>query len=117
MNGQAQRLHTRKTDALAAGIADTQAAVIERFEEVEARMQQFRDRLHETRGDLAAVIDNAGWAVAQCKDHGRHIDTLLGDVADLKHDDVEHERVIRWLRPLTNGGTFWERLRWLMTGR
>jgi dihydroorotase len=115
MNGTQQRAHTRKTDVLAQGIADTQAAVLERFEEVEARAQQFRERLDEVRREV-----NGHRLILEHVAMRDRVEQLSESLAALHstclktHDDL-------WLaiNPtvyLVTQRTVWGRLRWLVRG-
>jgi len=89
MNGQAQATHTRKTDALAQVIADTQGAVVERFEDVEASFAAMHDKVEIEDRKLASRMD-----------------TDLGIVVRLS--EITHAFL---------GRGFWSRLNWLLTGR
>lgn len=130
MNGAEQKTHTRKTDQLAHGLADTQAAVIERFEEIEARMQQFRERLEDLRKERThrdQVVDVALDVASQA------IASLSEQVRDERHARYARnaERALEALTVSTDrftlaslvesrnqwrGRTFWRRWRWLVLG-
>jgi hypothetical protein len=82
MNGAQQRTHTRTTDALADVIDQTQRAVVERFEEVEASFAAMHEK-------VTRLVDAERTARLQ-----------------LRRDFYES-----WHQT-----TFWQRLRWLVTG-
>jgi hypothetical protein len=102
MNGAEQRRHTTKTNQLA-----------EDLETLEALLHETARRVHDAERNLAAVIDQAGWAVAQGKDHGRALDLT---VARLERVKQELDTAVQATANFVCRG-FWGRWRWLLTGR
>lgn len=81
---------------------------VERFADLQTQVTQ-------ARADLAAVIDQAGWAVARAKDLGRQTDRLVLDLSVL----AQEHKMLReaYIANEQAGLTFWGRLRWLLRGR
>lgn len=97
MNGTEQRAHRTVTSELATSLEDVQR-------------------------DLAAVIDQAGWAVARAKDLGRQLDGVACDLGDVAQQVAVLKQQHRMLEDAYIGHehawlTLWGRLRWLVRGR
>lgn len=103
MNATEQKLHTRKTDELADVIAGTQAAVLERFEEVERNLAQLRDRLGDER-TFRLKLAQEQRAYVDAEDQRLQRDYLF------RIDEVGIQLNTFQTR------TFWARLGWLLTG-
>jgi len=97
MNAAEQRLHTRKTEDLRQQIAETQVAIVERFEEVEASFAAMYDKVDHIEKDLRARVERA---------HVNAFDTTM----------VITNEIADQFRAFTRRG-FWGRLNWLLTGR
>jgi hypothetical protein len=104
MNGTDQRLHTRTTDALADVIDQTQRAVVERFEEVEASFAAMHDKVTHLVGDERAARGQVEDRLLILENES---DTLHG-----RHDALRYDFYCSWHQT-----TLYQRLRWLVTGR
>ena len=91
-----------------------------RLADLSAVVQELDGRIVELAG-IVQTLEHRQIALGQATADGfglvdGSVGQLQADIADLKHDDLEHERVIVRLRPLT-APTFLERLSWFLTGR
>ena len=86
------------------------ANLAHRLENVETVTAEVAERVVETAKVTLAAIDEEQLA------RGIALEGLEARIRLLEHDDLEHERVIVKLRPLSAGG-FVQRLSWLLTGR
>lgn len=141
-----RKLPRKQFQVAAASAFDRQAEAIQAlYEKLHAQSHVIadlciaRDEAQKRWVDLAAVIDQAGWAVAQCKDLGRTRNEAVDDAklalaeakAACSHALVctralealkvgvssYHEAFATRLDRLEAVGSFWDRLRWLFTGR
>jgi pantoate kinase len=97
MNPTQQAAHKRTTDGLAHVIAETQGAVVERFEQVEASFAAMYDKVDHIEKDLRARVERV---------HVNAFDTTM----------VVTNEIADQFRAFTRRG-FWGRLNWLLTGR
>ena len=121
-----ESMHRRAFQRVAADTIDIHAQVIDELrQKVQAQGEYMADRavdLDQVKTDLAAGIDNAGWAVAQCKDNGRKIeennrDTLKTLEYVFTRMTELHQDLLDVRAKFVSENTFSARLRWLVTGK
>lgn len=81
------------------------------------RLQQLEQANAVVNANLSAVIDQAGWAVVQCKDLAVNLAKFKEQTNfELHFEAAERKEIARALLAFTSKG-FLARLRWVLTGR